>query len=530
MLVGRCPPYGEGITFWPLRELLAAGRAAPTDELTGLEPRGLRRGPPHARGARPRAPARRRLRRRPLGRADVPRLRRVPRGRLGDARVLVLCLARPQLAEQRPAWLQPPGRGARARAALRGRLAAAARGARRAGSRCARGSPRPPRATRSSSSSSRRAPRRAPEARCRARSAASSTSGSTGSTARSARCSSARPWPAAASRSRRCSSSRRRRRASSVQARLLALDAQALRPAGSDRAGRGLPLPPRADPRRGLRRHPEERARRAPRARRAAGSTSARRRRRARRLPPRAGVRRSARELGRAGLPSSAPGRAGCSARPGAEAFGRSDLPATISLFERAVRAARRTRRAAAPARARPGAVRGRQVRGGRRGARRAIERGRRRLACSSRAPASSSSSSRLQAESAGQTAEARRRPREALARLRAARRRPRPLPRAGACEAWIEWTEGQATRGGRGLAARSGARPRGRRGARALRDPRLARLGRASGPTPVAEGIETCTRSCEQVAQQPGRRRRDAASARGAPRDARRVRRGARR
>ena len=99
---GSCLPYGEGITFWPVAEVVAQ---APADddrrpasagarregcdrarspsaspalaELLGRRPRPRRgellgRAAP-ARGAGARAAARRRLRRHPLGRADVPR-------------------------------------------------------------------------------------------------------------------------------------------------------------------------------------------------------------------------------------------------------------------------------------------------------------------------------------------------------------------------------------------------------------------------------------------------------------------------
>ncbi len=107
VLRGRCLSYGEGITFWPLAEAVraAAGLAARRDRRAGdggargagrrrgrgrarrapARParrphRGVRRaggellgGPAPARGARAPAAARRRLRRHPLGRADVPR-------------------------------------------------------------------------------------------------------------------------------------------------------------------------------------------------------------------------------------------------------------------------------------------------------------------------------------------------------------------------------------------------------------------------------------------------------------------------
>ena len=107
MLVGRCLPYGEGITYWPLRDVVreAAGdlTLAQIEELLegeeDAEPRrGVRRRSGRRRRGRrssgrdalgrpavvrapvPRSPAGRRLRRPPVGRADLPRSDRVPRG------------------------------------------------------------------------------------------------------------------------------------------------------------------------------------------------------------------------------------------------------------------------------------------------------------------------------------------------------------------------------------------------------------------------------------------------------------------
>jgi class 3 adenylate cyclase/DNA-binding SARP family transcriptional activator len=107
VLVGRCPPYGEGITFWPLRELL---RQAGRDETSLV-------GSSHEVFAAVRRILEELARERPLVAvfddvhwAEPTFLDFVEylAGRLGDARVLAFCLARPQLAEQRPAWLQPP--------------------------------------------------------------------------------------------------------------------------------------------------------------------------------------------------------------------------------------------------------------------------------------------------------------------------------------------------------------------------------------------------------------------------------------
>ncbi len=107
MLVGRCPPYGEGITFWPLRELLRqAGRGE--DVLIGST---------HEVFAAARRVLEELAAQRPLvivfddvHWAEPTFLDFVEylAARLGDAPVLLLCLARPQLAELRPAWLQEP--------------------------------------------------------------------------------------------------------------------------------------------------------------------------------------------------------------------------------------------------------------------------------------------------------------------------------------------------------------------------------------------------------------------------------------
>jgi class 3 adenylate cyclase/tetratricopeptide (TPR) repeat protein len=110
VLVGRCPPYGEGITFWPLRELLGqAGRDA--SELAG--------------SSREIFAAMRRVleelaRERPVIAVfdDVhwaePTLLDCVEylaARLDAAPVLLLCLARPEFAEQRPTWFQDRAMG-----------------------------------------------------------------------------------------------------------------------------------------------------------------------------------------------------------------------------------------------------------------------------------------------------------------------------------------------------------------------------------------------------------------------------------
>ena len=86
---GRCLSYGDGITYWPLREVLEqAAESAERDAVLG---RARRRDaapctrdrlavPAVLRSERPQAAARPGLRRRPLGGADLPRARRAPRG------------------------------------------------------------------------------------------------------------------------------------------------------------------------------------------------------------------------------------------------------------------------------------------------------------------------------------------------------------------------------------------------------------------------------------------------------------------
>ena len=129
VVVGRCVPYGEGITFWSLREIVA--------ELTaGGRGRGVARRRTTRPGGSPRASWRRSAARRPRSsarRSSGPRgacSRRSPRvrplvvffedvhwaeptfldlveylaERTRDAPILLVCIARPELLEQRPDW------------------------------------------------------------------------------------------------------------------------------------------------------------------------------------------------------------------------------------------------------------------------------------------------------------------------------------------------------------------------------------------------------------------------------------------
>jgi class 3 adenylate cyclase/DNA-binding SARP family transcriptional activator len=106
-LVGRCPPYGEGVTFWPLRELLhQAGRdesvlAGSSHEVFAT----VRRLLVELAGEQPLVVVFDDVH---WAEATFLDLVEYLAARLGAAPVLLLCLARPQFAEQRPAWLQPP--------------------------------------------------------------------------------------------------------------------------------------------------------------------------------------------------------------------------------------------------------------------------------------------------------------------------------------------------------------------------------------------------------------------------------------
>ncbi len=152
---GRCLPYGDGITYWPVIEVLEQLDVAPPQEAaapirallgeteTATSAGGDRLGVPQdARARSRRAAAGRARRRHPLGRAGAARPPRArPRCSPRARRILLLCLARPELLERRPDWpvtvrLEPLGddRGRRAArehaspAQLRERIARAAGG------------------------------------------------------------------------------------------------------------------------------------------------------------------------------------------------------------------------------------------------------------------------------------------------------------------------------------------------------------------------------------------------------------------
>ena len=107
ILVGRCPPYGEGITFTPLRELvLQLGRDESELGVTSREVFGAAQSLLAAVA-----------REQPVvvvfddvhwAEPTFLDLIEYLGDRLDGARVLVVCLARPELAERRPAWLREP--------------------------------------------------------------------------------------------------------------------------------------------------------------------------------------------------------------------------------------------------------------------------------------------------------------------------------------------------------------------------------------------------------------------------------------
>jgi class 3 adenylate cyclase len=107
VLVGRCPPYGEGITFWPLREVFRQ---------SGRDDGGLV-GASHDVFAAGRRLLEQLARERPVvvvfddvHWAEPTFLDFIEylAARLGQARVLLVCLTRSELIEARPAWFHQP--------------------------------------------------------------------------------------------------------------------------------------------------------------------------------------------------------------------------------------------------------------------------------------------------------------------------------------------------------------------------------------------------------------------------------------
>jgi class 3 adenylate cyclase/tetratricopeptide (TPR) repeat protein len=107
VLAGRCLPYGEGITYWPLREIFAAVGAE--EELEAA----LGEGAPEEISWAVRKALERRAREQPLALviedihwAEPTLLDLIEHLKdwTRDAPLLLLCLARPELLDERPAW------------------------------------------------------------------------------------------------------------------------------------------------------------------------------------------------------------------------------------------------------------------------------------------------------------------------------------------------------------------------------------------------------------------------------------------
>ncbi len=107
VLSGGCLPYGEGITYWPLREIFAAAGAE--DELDEA----LAAGAPEEIFWMVRKAIERRARQRPLvlvfedihwAEPTLLDLMEHLADWTRDAQLLLLCMARPELLDERPAW------------------------------------------------------------------------------------------------------------------------------------------------------------------------------------------------------------------------------------------------------------------------------------------------------------------------------------------------------------------------------------------------------------------------------------------
>jgi class 3 adenylate cyclase/nicotinamide riboside kinase len=119
VLVGRCLPYGEGITYWPLREIVrslrdvAGVRASDAEILRAAVGDGTATAPPDETAQSFRRLVEAKARERPLVLAfeDIHwaepaflELVEHVADTVRDAPVLVLCLARPELLDERPGW------------------------------------------------------------------------------------------------------------------------------------------------------------------------------------------------------------------------------------------------------------------------------------------------------------------------------------------------------------------------------------------------------------------------------------------
>jgi class 3 adenylate cyclase len=107
VLIGRCPPYGEGVTFLPLRELLGhAGREEAELGATSHEIFSSTRAIVEQLATD--APVVAVFEDVHWAEPTFLDLVEYLQGRLGASPVLLLCLTRPELAQTRPGWLQEP--------------------------------------------------------------------------------------------------------------------------------------------------------------------------------------------------------------------------------------------------------------------------------------------------------------------------------------------------------------------------------------------------------------------------------------
>ena len=112
---GRCLPYGEGITYWPVVEIVKQLAELPSEPVAAAAIRSLlgesavgTSGDEIAWAFRKlleeQAPLVVVLRRHPVGRRDLPDLVESTALLAAGAPLLLLCMARPELVEQHPGW------------------------------------------------------------------------------------------------------------------------------------------------------------------------------------------------------------------------------------------------------------------------------------------------------------------------------------------------------------------------------------------------------------------------------------------
>ena len=115
---GRCLPYGEGITYWPVVGVLKQLDVRPLDDAAAAAIRSLLGESDAATSAEEIAwafrktleqcgrgtTAGRRLRRHPVGRGDFLDLIEHVALLSSGAAILLLCIARPELTERHPTW------------------------------------------------------------------------------------------------------------------------------------------------------------------------------------------------------------------------------------------------------------------------------------------------------------------------------------------------------------------------------------------------------------------------------------------